>query len=412
MNKVLSWEDLSKFKIDDIDRVNGINNSYSNLRLFGHREKEVDLILYRDRHSWCPYCQKIWLWLEFKRIPYKVKKINMYCYGQKEKWYLNKVRSGKLPAIEFNGKIITESDDIIIFLENEFGTLGSSLLSNDIREARNLEREIFRSWCNWLCRKSFSYLDESFRKNKFRESISKLEKILGFSKTGFIDSPKNDSEKLKPGTGDIIFIPYMERMNASLSYYKGFNLRNNYPFIDRWLTKLESLSAYRGTQGDFHTHSHDLPPQMGGCFKEINNQQITFSNLIDTGEGLGKLEFNQKVDLDYDAKFALKRVLKHKDNIINANPYKKDLFEESLRSALTYMITSDIKKAPRAAVLSIIYLRNRISVPRDMPLISARLLRQSLSKIETPILNSKIDKISERNRYDQDPAEFLMNLKL
>ena len=229
------------------------------------------------------------------------------------------------------------------------------------------------------------------------------------SKTGFIDSPKYDLEKLKPGTGDIIFIPYMERMNASLSYYKGFNLRNNYPFIDRWLTKLESLSTYRGTQGDFHTHSHDLPPQMGGCFKEINNQQITFSNLIDTGEGLGELEFNQKVDLDYYAKFALKRVLKHKDNIINANPYTKDLFEKSLRSALTYMITSEINKAPRAAVLSIIYLRNRISVPRDMPIISARLLRQSLSKIETPILDSKIDKISEKHRYDQNPAEFIMN---
>ena len=183
MNNILSWADLSKFKIDDIDRVNGINNSYSNLRLFGHSEKEVELILYRDRHSWCPYCQKIWLWLEFKRIPYKVKKINMFCYGQKEEWYLKKVRSGKLPAIEFNGQVITESDIIITFLENKFGTLGSSLLSNDIREARNLEREIFRSWCNWLCRKSFSYLEESFLKNKFRESIYKLEKILSLSKT-------------------------------------------------------------------------------------------------------------------------------------------------------------------------------------------------------------------------------------
>ena len=409
MNNILSWADLSKFKIDDIDRVNGINNSYSNLRLFGHSEKEVELILYRDRHSWCPYCQKIWLWLEFKRIPYKVKKINMFCYGQKEKWYLNKVSSGKLPAIELNGKIITESDKIITFLENEFGTLGSSLLSNDIQEARQLEREIFRSWCNWLCRKSFSYLDESFRKNKFRESIYKLEKILSLSKTGFIDSPIYDSEKLEPGTGDIIFIPYIERMNASLIYYKGFNLRNNYPFIDRWLTLFENLSTYRGTQGDFHTHSHDLPPQMGGCFKEVNDQQISFSNLIDVGEGLGNLEFNQNLDLDYYTKFALKRVLKHKDNIINANPYEKDLFEESLRFALTFMITSEINEFQSKAVVSINYLKNRISVPRDMPLISARILRQSLNKIESNSVNSKIDKIPEKHRYDQDPAKFILN---
>ncbi len=408
MNNILSWADLSKFEIDDIDRVNGINNSFSNLRLFGHSEKEVELILYRDRHSWCPYCQKIWLWLEFKRIPYKVKKINMYCYGKKEEWYLKKVSSGKLPAIEFSGQIITESDNIITFLENEFGTLGSSLFSNDIREARNLEREIFRSWCNWLCRNSFSYLDESFRKNKFRESISKLEKILSLSKTGFIDSSIHDSEKTEPGTGDIIFIPYMERMNASLSYYKGFDLRNNYPFIDRWLTLFENFSAYRATQGDFHTHSHDLPPQMGGCFKDVNDQQISFSNLIDVGEGLGNLEFNQDIDFDYCAKFALKRVLKHKNNIINANPYEKDLFEESLRSALTYMITSEINEVPNKAVTSIIYLKNRISVPRDMPIISARILRQSLNKIVPTNHNSEIDTIPEKHRYDQDPSRFIM----
>jgi len=409
MKKVLSWSDLSKFKVKDIDRVNGINNSYSNLRLFGHNEKEVELTLYRDRHSWCPYCQKIWLWLEFMRIPYKVEKINMYCYGQKEKWYLDKVSSGKLPAIELKGQIITESDHIITFLENEFGTLGSSLLSKNIRDARKLEREIFRSWCDWLCRKSFSFLDESFRKNKFRESIYKLEKILSLSKTGFIDSPINDSKKLIPGTGDIIFIPYMERMNASLSYYKGFNLRNDYPFIDRWLTLFESFSAYRGTQGDFHTHSHDLPPQMGGCFKEVNDQQILFSNLVDIGEGLGKLEFNQDIELDYYAKFALQRVFKHKNNIINANPYEKDLFEDSLRSALTYMMTSEINEVPQKAVTSINYLKNRISVPRDMPIISARLLRQSLNKIVSSKVNSKIDKIPDKHRYDQDPARFILS---
>ena len=409
MTEILTWEDLSKLEIEDIDRVNGINNSYSNLRLFGYTENDAIVTLYRDRHSWCPYCQKIWLWLEFKRIPYKVKKINMYCYGQKEKWYLKKVGSGKLPAIEFNGQIITESDNIITFLENEFGTLGSSLLSNDIREARNLEREIFRSWCNWLCRNSFSYLDESFRKNKFRESIYKLEKILSLSKTGFIDSPTYDSKKLGPGTGDIIFIPYMERMNASLSYYKGFDLRNNFPFIDKWLTLFENLSEYRGTQGDFHTHSHDLPPQMGGCFKELNEQQTYFSNLIDKGEGLGNLEFNQHFDKDYHAKFALKRVLKHKDNIINSNPHEKDLFDESLRSALTYMITSEVNKVPKNAFTSINYLKNRISVPRDMPIISARLLRQSLNKIEFPSVEFKIEKIPEKHRYDQDPEKFILN---
>jgi len=133
----MTWEDLNKFEIEDIDRVNGKNNSYTNLRLFGHSKNEAIVTLFRDRHSWCPYCQKLWLWLEFKRIPYKVEKINMFCYGQKESWYLEKVRSGKLPAIEFEEKIITESDNIIAFLENEFGALGSLLISNNLLKTRN-----------------------------------------------------------------------------------------------------------------------------------------------------------------------------------------------------------------------------------------------------------------------------------
>ncbi len=406
MNKILTWEDLNKFDIEDLDRINGINNSYANLRLFGHNENDVIVTLYRDRHSWCPYCQKIWLWLEFKRIPYRVKKINMFCYGQKESWFLDKVRSGKLPAIEFKGQIITESDDIIAFLENEFGALGSCITASHLRETRKLEREIFRSWCNWLCRESFNFMDSSFRKKRFKESISKLEKILSTSKTGFIDPSVSNSGKIEPGTGDIIFIPYMERMNASLAYYKGFNLRGNYTYINKWLTLFENTSSYKGTQGDFHTHSHDLPPQMGGCFKETNDQQVSFSISIDNGEGLGNLEFNKEFDLNYYAKFALKRVLKHKENIIKVNPYNKGLFEESLRSTLTHMVTGEVYKPQYNAGESIKYLKNRISVPRDMPVISARILRQSLNKIEAISDNKDIEKIPVRHRYDQDPRNF------
>ena len=161
MPNILSWEDLSDLQSNDIDRVNGITNSYSNLRLFGHKESDAKLIFYRDRHAWCPYCQKIWLWLELKQIPYKIKKINMFCYGKKEPWFLEKVRSGKLPAIELDGKIITESDEIIYNLEKKYGFLSTSINANEFQETRGIERDIFRSWCEWLCRRNpmFSSID-------------------------------------------------------------------------------------------------------------------------------------------------------------------------------------------------------------------------------------------------------------
>jgi thiol-disulfide isomerase/thioredoxin len=44
---------------------------------------QVRVTLYRDTAAWCPYCQKVWMMLEEKQIPYKIEKINMRSYGDK-----------------------------------------------------------------------------------------------------------------------------------------------------------------------------------------------------------------------------------------------------------------------------------------------------------------------------------------
>ena len=94
----MSWEELAIYAADPIDQINGLNNPYSSLRLFNKDESEAIVTLYRDNHAWCPYCQKVWIWLELKKIPYRVKKVTMRCYGEKERWYLKCLRNA--PAIE------------------------------------------------------------------------------------------------------------------------------------------------------------------------------------------------------------------------------------------------------------------------------------------------------------------------
>ena len=107
----LSWQELEDLTDFQLDTVNGPTNAQAQLRLFGHTESEVRVTLYRDNHAWCPYCQKVWLWLEEKQIPYRIKKVTMFCYGKKESWYKRKVPSGMLPALELDGQIITFSDN-------------------------------------------------------------------------------------------------------------------------------------------------------------------------------------------------------------------------------------------------------------------------------------------------------------
>ena len=70
------------------------------------------------------------------------------------------------------------------------------------------------------------------------------------------------------------------------------------------------------------------------------------------------------------------------------------------------MITGEVRIPEKLSGKSLRFLKNRISVPRDMPIISARLLRQSLNKIESLSDINEIDKIPFRDRYDQDPKNF------
>ena len=108
----LSWEQLDAHVAESGllagDKINGKTNSQSHLRLFGQDEASVRVTLFRDNHAWCPYCQKVWLWLEEKQVPYRIEKVTMFCYGEKEAWYKKKVPSGMLPALELDGRMITE----------------------------------------------------------------------------------------------------------------------------------------------------------------------------------------------------------------------------------------------------------------------------------------------------------------
>ena len=55
---------------------------------------------------------------------------------------------------------------------------------------------------------------------------------------------------------DCMFAPFLERMAASLAYYKGLTLRRNdaWPRIEVWFLAMEARPSYRHIQSDFYTH--------------------------------------------------------------------------------------------------------------------------------------------------------------
>jgi glutathione S-transferase len=393
----LSWTELEALADRPVDRINGLTNAQAQLRLFGHSESDVRVILYRDHHAWCPYCQKVWLWLEEKQIPYRIAKVTMFCYGEKESWYQRKVPSGMLPALELDGRIITESDDILLALEREFQPLVWSMEDPTVISLRRLERLLFRAWCSWLCYPRRSPRDDQFHQEKFTSVVAQVEAALAATPGPYFLSEFS--------TVDVIFTPYVERMNASLFYYKGYSLREENPHLSAWFDAMESRPTYRGTQSDFSTHVHDLPPQMGGCYDNDNPQRLINQSKVDNGPWFGLPDVTYP-EPENSRQEALQRVIKHRRNLIRVNPAEDSLFEEALRCALTHLITGEVCLPPPGSDSALRYLRDRICVPRDMSIYAAKRLRESLEFTAALVGNEQGTPILLKHRRDQDPANF------
>ena len=396
----LSWQELETLTDFQLDTVNGATNAQAQLRLFGKTESDVRVTLYRDNHAWCPYCQKVWLWLEEKQIPYRIKKVTMFCYGKKESWYKRKVPSGMLPALELDDRIITESDDILLALEQVFGCLGWGMQDPEVLPLRRLERLLFRAWCNWLCYRSRSTKEEQYNREQFTKVVAMVEDALGCTPGDYFLSEFS--------TADVIFTPYVERMNASLYYYKGYSLREENPRLQAWFAAMESRPTYRGTQSDFHTHAHDLPPQMGGCWENSEPQMLINKARVDNGPWMGLPDVTYP-EPENSRTEALQRVIKHHANIIRVNPADNKLFDEALRCALTNMMKGEVCMPPPGSDSALRYLRDRINVPRDMSIYAAKRLRESLEKTAALVGDSQGTPIPIHHRRDQDPANFVKN---
>ena len=222
---------------------------------------------------------------------------------------------------------------------------------------------------------------------------------------------------------DCFFAPFLERMAASLPYYKGLPLRRNeaWPHIEAWFVAMESRPSYRHIQSDFYTHVHDLPPQVGRC--QSVPEAEPFAAAIDGTDGSWSLPLSDDDSAlpqplgglgqtaDEARREAAERLLANHDAITRfaarglagpgfppvsapfsdpnavADEAAVPLVGTLLRHTVHALIDGHDVAAeslsrgidPRAAAASLGYLRDRISVPRDMSYPAARQLRAHLN---------------------------------
>ena len=142
----------------------------------------------------------------------------------------------------------------------------------------------------------------------------------------------------------------------------------------------------------------------------VRSEAKAIAARIDIGDGLENEETSFSDDsetyLSEMRTIALTRVYKHRQSIMNANPLGATKIDQPLRAALTSLINGEACLPEADSAEGLRYIRDRISVPRDMPILAARELRKALERTASLDSEKQGVKIPTRNRYDQDPASF------
>ena len=267
----------------------GAPSAKASLRLFGAPPgTEPRVTLYRDSAAWCPYCQKVWMQLEEKQIPFKVEKINMRCYGDKPAWF-ERATGGLLPVLELDGKLVTDSVSIMLALERAFPEQKPLLPDAALDAPRHaavaslkaLEQTHASAWLGYL------RSGGDGGKAKYEHCLDRMDAALGdFGGPYFLGTDLS--------LVDLLFVSFAERAVASLLYYKGFEVRDvtRWPRVCAWFDALETRPSYLASVSDYYTHAMDLPPQLGGCASNGSPAAAQAKASIDGGDWTWPLPTN------------------------------------------------------------------------------------------------------------------------
>ena len=72
------------------------------------------------------------------------------------------------------------------------------------------------------------------------------------------------------------------------------------------------------------------------------------------------------------------------------------------------MMSGELAQAPQGSDLVLRYLRDRISVPRDMSIYAAKRLKTALEKTASSVGTNQGEVIPTKHRRDQNPLNFVV----
>lgn len=367
--------------------------------LLRHDEVAAEsVVFYRDTNAWCPFCERVYLYLLETGIDHKQTFVDI-SPGKKPDWYKEVVPTGQTPSLSLGGKPVWESNDIISALEEAIHSCelsGKSMLPSepDARERVLAELKSLDDPKTGLQIGSTGYV--YMRGARFGETPPEDGSNLPELREAFLADLRALEERLASTSGpyfeedfgvlDMALWPSLERQAAGLPAFRSFDLRGSkdFPAVAAWLKAMGSRPAVRAVASDDGTLVRlfsrvfgmgsgapppDAPASFGGeaakeaAAKLVRNRAAVAADIVQhaaLGSGLDP-EATLRI---VDASLALV-----------ASRLGGEPVGTSLATSLVDVAKEDVGAAASVVSAALAFLRARVSAPRDMTASAAVQLR-------------------------------------
>ncbi len=349
------------------------------------------VLLYRDTNSWCPFCERVWFALEEKEIPFETEFIDL---SNKPKWYTDLVPTTLVPAAKIEGKLVYESKDILLALEEQFSD--SPLLPEDPEENKVAKQLIEDAETNGFSGAAYKFLRESTSdanestslQAAFEAKLDEIEQALGKYPGSYFVSTFS--------LVDIMYSPHLDRLAANLPVYRGYHIKGNprFPRINAWFEALNQRPAYHRVKSDPITNNLLLLRRWG--VEPIANPLPLDSEISAAieyrAEAAERLSDNREAAIADILKNSGVQALAVDGDISTI----KEAVDLHLRLLAEYLLNGDNIRLPwgrvggkdnaapvvaAAGAIALAYVRNRICAPRDMSAGAATAFRAAADKV-------------------------------
>ena len=216
------------------------------------------LTLYRDTNGWCPFCERVWIAVREKGIPYDEVLINLY---DKPQWYKDMVPTELVPAVKFadSEEVVWESDAIMRRLDEAFPD--KPLFAEPERvEASMKFTDSLMNASMGLAYRSGNFTEEPLesRRAKLIAAVDGLEAHLAEGGPFLLGD--------EVSAADLMAVPMLERYGVQLPYFAAeLQIRDpeRWPSVARWFDAMESRPAYADrVSGDLYSWTAVAPVLM------------------------------------------------------------------------------------------------------------------------------------------------------